>query len=50
VVDRDGAFESELTGEEGYAFEHAFAESGVFEYVCTPHQTRGMEGRIEVVE
>ncbi|WP_144921029.1 halocyanin domain-containing protein [Halorubrum salsamenti] len=50
VVDKGGAFESELTGEEGYAFEHAFAESGVFEYVCTPHQTRGMEGRIEVVE
>ncbi|WP_200531536.1 halocyanin domain-containing protein [Halorubrum sp. LN27] len=50
VVDKGGAFESELTGEEGHAFKHAFAESGAFEYVCTPHQTRGMEGRIEVVE
>ncbi|WP_123624090.1 halocyanin domain-containing protein [Halorubrum sp. CSM-61] len=50
VVDRGGAFESELTGEEGHVFEHAFGEAGVFEYVCTPHQTRGMEGRIEVVE
>jgi len=50
VVERDGAFESGLTGEEGHAFEHAFAEPGTFEYVCTPHQTRGMEGTIEVVE
>jgi halocyanin-like protein len=46
VVDKGGAFESDLTGEEGYTFEHAFGEPGVFEYVCTPHQTRGMEGRI----
>ncbi|KKF39164.1 halocyanin domain protein [Halorubrum saccharovorum] len=50
VVEKSGVFESELTGEEGHTFEHAFAEAGVFEYVCTPHQTRGMEGRIEVVE
>jgi len=45
----DGAFESELTGEEGYTFEYTFTDSGVVEYVCTPHQTR-MEGTIEVVE
>jgi len=50
VVDRGGAFESELTGEEGYTFEYTFTDSGVVEYVCTPHQTRGMEGTIEVVE
>jgi halocyanin-like protein len=50
VIDRGGAFESDLTGEEGHAFEHAFPDPGVFEYVCTPHQTRGMEGTVEVVE
>ncbi|EMA63355.1 halocyanin domain-containing protein [Halorubrum lipolyticum] len=50
VIDEGGAFESDLTGEEGHVFEHAFPEAGVFEYVCTPHQTRGMEGRIEVAE
>ncbi|EMA56951.1 halocyanin domain-containing protein [Halorubrum kocurii] len=50
VVGTDGAFESALTGEEGHTFEHDFDEAGVFEYVCTPHQTRGMEGTIEVVE
>jgi len=50
VIDRGGAFESELTSEGGHTFEHAFADPGVFEYVCTPHQTRGMEGTVEVVE
>ncbi|WP_435095016.1 halocyanin domain-containing protein [Halorubrum sp. N11] len=50
VIDRGGAFESGLTAEEGHTFEHAFDESGVFEYVCTPHQTHGMEGTIAVVE
>jgi len=50
VVDTEGAFESELVAEEGHTFEHAFAEPGVFDYVCTPHQTRGMVGTVEVVE
>lgn len=50
VVDKGGAFESGLTGEEGHVFERDFDAAGVFEYVCTPHQTRGMEGTIEVVE
>ncbi|SMO67456.1 halocyanin domain-containing protein [Halorubrum cibi] len=50
VVDVDGAFESELTDEAGHTFEHAFEEAGVHEYVCTPHQTQGMRGVVEVVE
>jgi len=50
VVDTEGAFESELVAEEGHTFEHAFAESGTYTYVCTPHQTRGMVGSVEVVE
>ncbi|TKX82136.1 halocyanin domain-containing protein [Halorubrum sp. SD626R] len=50
VVDRGGAFESGLATAEGHAFEHEFAEPGTYEYVCTPHQTRDMEGVVEVVE
>ena len=50
VVDVDGAFESELTDEAGHTFEYTFAEVGTVEYVCTPHQTQGMRGMIEVVE
>ena len=50
VVDVDGAFESELTDEAGHTFEHTFEETGIHEYVCTPHQTQGMRGIVEVVE
>jgi halocyanin-like protein len=50
VVDRGGAFDSGLAAEEGHTFEHEFAEPGTYEYVCTPHQTRDMEGTVEVVE
>jgi len=50
VIDRGGAFESGLTAEAGHVFAHTFAEPGRFEYVCTPHQTRGMVGTVDVVE
>ena len=50
VVEVNDAFESELTDEVGFTFEHAFDEAGTFEYVCTPHQTQGMVGVVEVVE
>ncbi len=50
VVETEGAFESELVDEAGFTFEHTFEETGVFEYVCTPHQTSGMVGTVEVVE
>jgi plastocyanin len=50
VVDRGGAFDSELAAAEGHTFEHEFATPGRYEYVCTPHQTRDMEGTVEVVE
>lgn len=50
VIDRSGAFESGLTAEAGHTFTHTFDEPGVFEYVCTPHQTRGMVGTVDVVE
>lgn len=45
----DGSFESELVAEEGYTYERAFDAPGTHEYVCTPHQTRGMRGSVEVV-
>ncbi|ELZ53346.1 MULTISPECIES: halocyanin domain-containing protein [Halorubrum] len=45
----DGSFESALVAEEGHTYERAFDASGTYEYVCTPHQTRGMRGSVEVV-
>ncbi|WP_435073389.1 halocyanin domain-containing protein [Halorubrum sp. HHNYT27] len=50
VIDRGGAFESGLAAAEGHTFEHEFSTPGTYEYVCTPHQTRDMEGTVEVVE
>ncbi|GAB7091243.1 hypothetical protein JCM18237_15140 [Halorubrum luteum] len=50
VVAEDGEFESELVTEAGHTFEHTFDEPGTYEYVCTPHQTSGMVGTVEVVE
>ena len=44
------AFESELTAEAGFTFEHTFDEPGTFEYVCTPHQSQGMDGVVDVIE
>ncbi|EMA68679.1 halocyanin domain protein [Halorubrum aidingense JCM 13560] len=50
VYEVNERFESELTDEAGFTFEHTFDEPGTFEYVCTPHQTQGMAGSVEVVE
>ncbi|MBP1921108.1 halocyanin-like protein [Halorubrum alkaliphilum] len=46
----DEVFASDLVDEAGHTFEHTFEEPGEYEYVCTPHQTQGMNGRVEVVE
>ena len=46
----DGVFESDLVEEAGHTFEYTFTEPGVYEYVCTPHQTQGMTGSVEVRE
>lgn len=54
VVEQDGAFESETTGEEGFEFEHEFEEdpedeeANVYNYVCTPHEGVGMFGSVVV--
>jgi halocyanin-like protein len=48
VAAEEGSFESELVGEAGHSFEHAFEEAGVYKYACSPHQTIGMKGAIVV--
>jgi len=48
VVAEEGSFESELVGESGHTFEHAFEETGVFKYACSPHEAMGMKGAIVV--
>ncbi|GAB3698124.1 halocyanin domain-containing protein [Halorubrum pallidum] len=48
VAADSGNFESETVGEEGHTFEHTFEESGIHEYVCTPHEAVGMKGAIYV--
>ena len=50
VVEEDGVFESERYIDEGETFSHTFDEAGVYRYVCTPHQTQGMLGAVEVVD
>lgn len=50
VAATDGRFESELMNGEGETFSHTFTDTGVYRYVCTPHQTQGMLGAVEVVD
>ncbi|RLM67820.1 halocyanin domain-containing protein [Halorubrum sp. Atlit-26R] len=45
----DGSFASDIVAEAGHTFERAFEAPETVEYVCTPHQTRGMRGTVEVV-
>jgi halocyanin-like protein len=48
VVSESGAFESELTTDADYTFEHTFEEAGVYKYYCTPHLRTGMKGVVAV--
>ena len=45
----DGSFASDLVAGAGHTFERTFETPGTVEYVCTPHQTRGMRGTVAVV-
>ncbi|MEZ3164442.1 halocyanin domain-containing protein [Halorubrum sp. RMP-47] len=45
----DGSFASDILAGADSSFERAFEEPGTHEYLCTPHQTRGMRGSVEVV-
>jgi halocyanin-like protein len=50
VAEENGVFESEIQSGEGETFSHTFTDSGQYRYVCTPHQTQGMLGVVEVVD
>ncbi|MFC4989025.1 halocyanin domain-containing protein [Saliphagus infecundisoli] len=49
VVEREGTFESDQTGEAGHTFEHKFEAEGRYAYICTPHERQGMKGAVDVV-
>ena len=44
VAQEGGDFESELSSEEGFTFEHTFEEATTAKYVCQPHESLGMKG------
>ncbi|WP_435146943.1 halocyanin domain-containing protein [Halobaculum sp. P14] len=48
VAAADGSFESKLTGESGFTFEHTFESRGVHKYACVPHKAMGMKGAVVV--
>ena len=48
VSAESGAFESDTSQESGTTFEYTFEETGVHEYVCTPHRSVGMKGAVVV--
>ncbi|MFD1565749.1 halocyanin domain-containing protein [Haloarchaeobius amylolyticus] len=41
-------FETEITDEEGFTFEHQFEDTGTYLYVCEPHRQQGMKGAVVV--
>jgi halocyanin-like protein len=48
VIHEGGNFESELTAEGGFTFEHTFESDGVYNYYCQPHRSLGMKGSVVV--
>ncbi|MEF8856592.1 MAG: halocyanin domain-containing protein [Haloplanus sp.] len=48
VVTEGGGFESDLSSEEGYTFEHTLSEARTYTYACTPHESLGMKGVVVV--
>ena len=44
----DPVFESEITDEEGFTFDHQFEDTGTYLYVCEPHRQQGMKGAVVV--
>jgi plastocyanin len=45
-----GEGEQGTTFDSGHEYSHTFDTTGTYEYVCTPHESAGMVGSIEVVE
>jgi len=50
VVHDGGNYESDLSAEAGFTFEHTFEEEGVSKYYCQPHKSLGMKGVVVVGE
>ena len=48
VIENDGRFASDLTGEGGYTFSRTVERRGVIKYVCSLHERMGMRGAIVV--
>jgi halocyanin-like protein len=48
VIHEGGNFESELTAEGGFTFEHTFESDGIYNYYCQPHRSLGMKGSVVV--
>jgi halocyanin-like protein len=48
VVEQEGAFESDLSAEEGFTYEQTLSESGIVNYYCNPHRGQGMKGSVVV--
>ncbi|MFC3476735.1 halocyanin domain-containing protein [Halobacterium litoreum] len=48
VVANDGAYESEMVGEQGHTFSQTFDSEGVSKYYCQPHEAMGMKGAVVV--
>jgi len=48
VAADDGSFESEMLSSAGATFEYTFEQTGIFKYVCEPHEAMGMKGAVVV--
>lgn len=49
VVEENGTFgDDEIVREEGHTYEYTFEDPGMYRYVCTPHDSRGMRGAVTV--
>ncbi|MBP1987017.1 plastocyanin/azurin family copper-binding protein [Halolamina salifodinae] len=46
----EGEGEPGTTFDAGHEYSHTFEVPGTYDYVCTPHESAGMTGSIEVVE
>ena len=46
----EGEGEEGVTFDAGHEYSYTFETLGTYDYVCTPHETAGMVGSIEVVE
>jgi plastocyanin len=46
----EGEGSTGTTFDEGHEYSHTFETLGTYEYVCTPHESAGMVGSIDVVE